>query len=591
MSAFLFLLSSLIVSLFLSVPAAAQNTAQLQRLEPTEHIYIDADGVHKALDGASLVYRTLVGEVAVGEGDFELASETFLELARDTDDPRFAERAFRLAMADQNLNLGVLAARLWAELDADSAEARASALALEASAGETEGMAQTLRQRIEIATDKEQAVYQAMGIVSRMVDPYLALEVFEAALPDNARNLIVTHLALADLAWAAGHPGRAAQEARLALQLSPDSEAAASRVLEYGLADSPERAFIDARAYAKAYPQARQLQLMLINRLVEFERHAEALEVLQDMQAQNPEDFDLLFIEAEVYRQGGQFAQAKQLLDEYIQVQIQRRLTLDDQVSTALDRLSDARLALVQIAEQQEDYEEAIRQLELIEEPRLQFQAQVHRAVLEGRMGQLAQAQMTLDTAKARTTQDEVVVELTRASIYRSANKVEKAIEVLERANRQMPDTPEIKYDLGMLHVFAGEQDKFEQLMREIIELDPDNANAYNALGYTFADQNRNLDEAQDLLEQALELEPDNPYILDSVGWYLYRVGDLEAAYEYLYRSYVQLPAADVAAHLGEVLWVKGRKEAAMEIWQAAHEQEPDNDTLVDTLERFGVSL
>ncbi|HLS21587.1 MAG TPA: hypothetical protein VK058_03175, partial [Paenalcaligenes sp.] len=176
MSAFLFLLSSLIVSLFLGVPAAAQNTAQLQRLEPTEHIYIDADGVHKALDGASLVYRTLVGEVAVGEGDFELASETFLELARDTDDPRFAERAFRLAMADQNLNLGVLAARLWAELDADSAEARASALALEASAGETEGMAQTLRQRIEIATDKEQAVYQAMGIVSRMVDPYLALE-------------------------------------------------------------------------------------------------------------------------------------------------------------------------------------------------------------------------------------------------------------------------------------------------------------------------------------------------------------------------------------------------------------------------------
>src|SRR5690625_5756417 len=127
--------------------------------------------------------------------------------------------------------------------------------------------------------------------------------------------------------------------------------------------------------------------------------------------------------------------------------------------------------------------------------------------------------------------------------------------------------------------------------MRELVILLPDISNCYFALGYTFAEPNCYLDETNHLFEPALELEPDNPYILDSVGWYLYRVGDLEAAYEYLYRSYVQLPAADVAAHLGEVLWVKGRKEAAMEIWQAAHEQEPDNDTLIDTLERFGVSL
>src|SRR5690625_2137669 len=136
-----------------------------------------------------------------------------------------------------------------------------------------------------------------------------------------------------------------------------------------------------------------------------------------------------------------------------------------------------------------------------------------------------------------------------------------------------MPDTPEIKYDLGMLHVFAGEQDKFEQLMREIIELDPDNANAYNALGYTYADQNRNLDQAQDLLERALELEPDNPYILDSVGWYLYRVGDLEAAIEYLQRAYQDLPDAEVAAHLGEVLWVSQRKEEARRVWREGVER------------------
>src|SRR5699024_8937619 len=150
------------------------------------------------------------------------------------------------------------------------------------------------------------------------------------------------------------------------------------------------------------------------------------------------------------------------------------------------------------------------------------------------------------------------------------AKQLDKAIDVLERANRQMPDIPEIKYDLGMLLVQNDEDHKFELLMREIIELDPEHANAYNALGYIYADQNRNLDEAQNLLEQAM---------------------DLEAAVEYLARSYEQLPAADVAAHLGEVLWVKGRKDDARKVWQEGLDADPDNDTLQETLDRFNVHL
>src|SRR5690606_11440492 len=138
------------------------------------------------------------------------------------------------------------------------------------------------------------------------------------------------------------------------------------------------------------------------------------------------------------------------------------------------------------------------------------------------------------------------------------------AVEILLKADKAIPDTPEIKYDLAMLYERQGKMDLFEGLMRRVIELDPDNANAYNSLGYTYADQNRNLDEAQDLLERALDLDPDNPYILDSVGWYLYRTGDFEAAIEYLERSYKQMPSADVAAHLGEVLWVTDRRDEAV---------------------------
>src|SRR5690625_6257310 len=138
-----------------------------------------------------------------------------------------------------------------------------------------------------------------MVIVRCMVDPVLALEVCEAALPADVRDLMVTHMALADLAWAAQEPERAADEAAAALQRDPDSEAAAMRVLEYGLAVDPDQAFVAAGNYARNHPQSRQLHLMLVNRLVDYDRHRDALSLLDDMSEHNPEDFDLMFIEAE----------------------------------------------------------------------------------------------------------------------------------------------------------------------------------------------------------------------------------------------------------------------------------------------------
>src|SRR3546814_9451231 len=127
-----------------------------------------------------------------------------------------------------------------------------------------------------------------------------------------------------------------------------------------------------------------------------------------------------------------------------------------------------------------------------------------------------------------------------------------------------------------MVYGRQGKRDEFEALMRRVIELDPNNANAYNSLGYTYADQNRNLDEAQDLLERALDLDPDNPYILDSVGWYLFRTGDNEAAIEYLERSSRQLPTADVAAPLGEVLCAGKRAAEARRILREGKNHNPD---------------
>lgn len=558
-------------------------------LEPVEHIKLRNDGLPIVTLSPDILYRVLVGEVAVQQGDFDTASQVFLSLAKDTADPRFAQRAFQFSMADNNLARGIVAAKEWSLLAPNDPEARATALALEASTGQTSGLAQTLYQRIVQASDKEQAIIQAMGIISKMVDSRLALDVLEQALPPDVRELTVSHLALADIAWAAQKSDRALHEARLALKNEPDSELAIQRVLEYGLVVEDLTVIDETRQFIQLNPDARDVALLLINRLVDLKEFDQALLQLRDMQRRNPEDFDLLLTQAEINVRAERYDTAVALLNEYINVHTQRRQSLPDDTTTAVSSISDARLSLVQVAEKQGQLNEAIRQLNLIEEPALQFQVKVHRAVLEARLGDLKRANRTLDSLGVLGKRDQAVVDLTRASMLREAGRTDQAIQVLERSDKELPDTPEIKYDLAMLYASQGRYEELEPLLRQVIELQPQNANAYNALGYTFADMNKNLDEAQGLLEQALELEPDNPYILDSVGWYLYRVGDYQAALEYLMRSYEQMPDAEVAAHLGEVLWAKGRRDEAKQVLQKAWKKSPGNSNLERVMNRLGV--
>jgi tetratricopeptide (TPR) repeat protein len=540
---------------------------------------------------ADILYRVLAAEIAAQRGEYDVASQTFLDLAKDTSDPRLAKRAFQFSMIARNMPRALRAAKEWSLLAPDDPEAVATSLALAASNGQTAGLAQALWTRIEKADDKSQAIAQASSIVSKMADKRLALEVLEKALHPSIRNLPMAHLALSDAAWAASEPQRALNEAQKAQHIDPASEAAAQRVLEYGLKVDPQAAFAAARAYAAKYPESRKLQLLLINRLSDRREFDAALAQVALMKRRSPEDFDLLYTEAEVNMRAERYPQAAALLGQYISVQTQRRKSIHDLASNAMADASDARLLLVQIAEKQGKLNEAVKQLDLIDDPSLRFKAQVHKAVLQSRQGDLAAARRTLGALKPQGTHESAVIALTLAAIYRDAGRTEQAVQELVKADAEFPDTAEIKYDLAMLYERQGRFPEFEALMERVIELEPDNANAYNSLGYTYADQNRRLDEAQELLERALELEPDNPYILDSVGWYLFRTGDLQAALEYLQRSYTQLPSADVGAHLGEVLWALKRTAEAKKVWRDARAKDAGNETLVKTLQRLGVSL
>jgi len=162
-----------------------------------------------------------------------------------------------------------------------------------------------------------------------------------------------------------------------------------------------------------------------------------------------------------------------------------------------------------------------------------------------------------------------------------------EALTMLGTALQAQPDQPELLYDMALTAEKLDRFDLLEENLRKVIKEKPDYAHAYNALGYSLADRNQRLPEARKLIEKALQLSPDDSFIIDSMGWVLYREGDLRGAARYLRRAYDGRQDAEIGAHLGEVLWVGGERDEARRIWNEALKIYPDNETLQKTVKRF----
>ena len=219
-----------------------------------------------------------------------------------------------------------------------------------------------------------------------------------------------------------------------------------------------------------------------------------------------------------------------------------------------------------------------------------------HYLPANGRIGQILTDGGRADTrrrwfAQQRQINPQLSAQLygLEAEIIARHGLVQDAIALLDQAHLELPDNLSLLYARAMLYEQDNALAAMERDLRAIIKIDPENATALNALGYTLADQTTRYEEALHLISQALALEPDEPAILDSMGWVLFRIGRLDESLEYLLRAYTEFNDPEVAAHLAEVLWARGDTEAARDIWQDALQREPDHPILVDTLERLGI--
>ena len=274
---------------------------------------------------------------------------------------------------------------------------------------------------------------------------------------------------------------------------------------------------------------------------------------------------------------------AERYLTSYIQI-------LTAQPDEARDP-TQALLLLAQIAQERKDTDAALKWLAQIEPGPAYVGAQIRRAQLVAARGDVDEARKILEEIPTEGEREQTQVTLAEGQILRDAGRVPEALALLQNAVQRAPDNTDLLYDYAMLAEKLDKLDVMEGALRKVIELAPKSQHAYNALGYSLADRNLRLPEALQLIEKALQLAPDDPFILDSMGWVQYRLGKLQEAEEYLRRAYALQPDAEIGVHLGEVLWVKGQRDAAQKLWRDARAKDPQNDALKSTLARLHVQL
>jgi tetratricopeptide (TPR) repeat protein len=562
------------------------------RVVETEEIRLRAGQLPDVSLTSNILFRILAAEISAQRSVFIPAGKTMLDLARELGDYRLARRGLEFYLAGGNLAGALDAARLWLRISPDDAEAVSTEMALSAASGQTSGLTEALRKQIDAASDKTVAIGQAVAVLSRMPDRAVAFTILDRAInASNARNTLAARLALADIAQLAGEQARALTEAKAALTATPRSEDAAMRVFEYGLKVDPEQAQKDARLFISANPDARRLRLMLTGYFTDQRDFDAAMKELVAMSKRAPEDFDLMFMQAQVAYRAKQLDQARGLLEQFVSVQSQRQRANAEGATDASAALSDAYILLARVFEEQGRLDDAVAQLAKIEDPASRHGARLRQALIRARQGKIDQALAIIDAAGPDSDEEVVLGVTTAAQILRDANRIDDAIARLKVADQQQPDTVEIKYELAMLYERRGQLKDTERLLREVIALDSGHAHSYNALGYALADRNQRLPEALKLITRALEISPQDPFIMDSMGWVKYRMGDRVAAVDYLSRAYAKRPETDIAAHLGEVLWVNGQRDEALKILREGAAKEPQNPVLLETVRRLGVKL
>ncbi|NEX64338.1 tetratricopeptide repeat protein [Noviherbaspirillum galbum] len=529
-----------------------------------------------------LMYKLLASEFAYQRGDWQTAYVTLITLSQQTRDPRLARRAAEIALAAKQPEESLRAVRLWRNLAPHSDEATQYLLSFLVIGDNVAEAKPILEQRLQEARPQTRALlaFQVQRLLARAKDKVAAFKLLEDVLAPYS-DLAESHLALAQAALGKGDPERARAEVREALRIKPDSEIAALTMAQVATDKRDADRFLTD--FLSRHPKARDVRMAHARMLVEQKEFTKARNEFANLLKDQPDDLTVLYALGVLSAQINDVPAAEKYLTTYLK-------TLQANPDEERDP-SQALLLLAQLAEERKDTEAVLKWLAQIEPGEAYIGAQVKRAQVIAKRGDLAGARKLLQEVQVSGEREETQIILADAQLLRDNGKLQEAMAVLKEAVRLHPKNTDLLYDYAMVAEKANQLDIMEASLRKVMELAPDNQHAYNALGYSLAERNIRLDEARTLIEKALSLAPDDPYILDSMGWVHFRMGKLKEAESVLRQAYDLRPDPEIAVHLGEVLWSKGQKADAQKLWRDAQSKDPQNDTLKSTLARLNVSL
>ena len=323
--------------------------------------------------------------------------------------------------------------------------------------------------------------------------------------------------------------------------------------------------------------------------LLAGQRYAQALTQLQLLISEKPDYAEAWLIQGVLELQEDNSVGAEHSLQEYVELALVKRdSTSHPEVSRGL---TQAYLSLAQIAEQRKDFVQADAWLQRIDSKDGLLNAQLRRAALLARQGKLEEARQLIRSQPELSPADSRLKTSAEVQLLRDSKQYLAAHEILTQAIAGNPEDIDFTYDLAMVAEKLGKLDEMEQLLRSVIVGKPEYPHAYNALGFSLAERGVRLAEAKQLILKALDYAPDDSFISDSLGWVEFRSGNLVEAQRILESAFKARPDAEIAAHLGEVLWTLGQRDQALSIWKQGLKINGVNETLLETLKRLRVTL
>jgi len=548
----------------LSVGALAQSPVNPHAVEPVQQ-----GSLPKQELTPQILYQYLLAEIAAQRGQFGLSTGAYLDLARSTRDPRIVRRTAEVAFHARQYDSALEAIKIWLSIDPASQQAKQMQATMLLASGRVDELAANLGRDLAGEGPRTgEAILQLARGFSRYPDRVAVSRLFEA-LTKPYPQLPEAHLARAQTAMGIGNVDVARAAIDSALLLRPDWEQAALSKAELLPKGAPQLDFL--KAWLASNPGAQQARLGYARTLVSEKRYEEARAEFRTLLAANPDNPEILYAVGILSLQVNAVGDAEQPLRRYVEL--------------GRGDLNPARFYLGQIAEQAERLDDAIRWYDLVDAGENALPAKIRAARVLARQKKLDEARERLAVARA-TMGGDIRLTVAESHLLRDVGRHDEAYAFLAKALDGQPDQAELLYETSLAAEKLGQLETVERLLRRLIALKPESPQGYNALGYTFADHNIRLDEAAELVDKALALAPDDSFILDSKGWVLFRQGKLEAALETLKKAYAKQPDAEIAAHIGEVLWKLGRTDEAKEVWRDAAKTYPSNEALNATIKR-----